>query len=613
MDRVAPDPPFWRIHMQQERKIIMKKKSVSLLLALTLVFSLFPAAAAAESGAVTPTPPSWCPEEEYAVFPGSAAYEPENWDIITQTRSEVEWGAVNLGALPLRWKFTGIPSSYTVLTGEKDKYGHEYVERYCDFGVLLEKALIEVRLLYTHDKYDGPYWTTLANTLEGGGDERLDVLTDQQRYAILLWTARGVLRYRGVGEELNEYLPYLMEFPQFSLETLTDTVIFTEEEKAAWNSQLGQSLEEHMNHITIWLDGRELEMDVAPEVKNERTMVPIRAVAEALGADVDWVQDTQEIVMTRAGVTVTMTLNSTTAAIDGETVEMDVAPYATDGRTLIPARYVAEFFGQKVDWDGNRRQVLIEEDKTVAGDSNLEQWAVNMGLIYGFQYAGSNYGLPEPYGKPICFGMYDRRAEQVESTRTGLANNWGIAGRDGLISLVQRMTPHGHNDDFQDAADIVNSLSGAGLKELIARSADTDQYMWRYTKEISERWGDKGILAWDLSRMGAMVQWGYNAGYITYEEALNLIEPAARMTAETFTSWDEFYLNYLDGYNWWARNDVYTERERYETEMKKAYGGTLPEGYEYWMALPRANYYQYTIKKTDDTLFETGVIGLSEE
>ena len=195
---------------------------------------------------------------------------------------------MNLGALPLRWKFTGIPSSYTVPTGEKDKYGHEYVERYCDFGVLLEKALIEVRLLYTHDKYDGPYWTTLANTLEGGGDERLDVLTDQQRYAILLWTARGVLRYRGVGEELNEYLPYLMEFPQFSLETLTDTVIFTEEEKAAWNSQLGQSLEEHMNHITIWLDGRELEMDVAPEVKNERTMVPIRAVAEALGADVSW-------------------------------------------------------------------------------------------------------------------------------------------------------------------------------------------------------------------------------------------------------------------------------------------------------------------------------------
>ena len=97
--------------------------------------------------------------------------------------------------------------------------------------------------------------------------------------------------------------------------------------------------------------------------------------------------------------------------------------------------------------------------------------------------------------------------------------------------LVQRMTPHGHNDDFQDAAAVVNSLSGTGLKELIARSPDTDKYMWLYTKEISERWGEKGILAWDLSRMANLVQWGYVAGYITYEEALKLIEPAVQMTA----------------------------------------------------------------------------------
>lgn len=589
----------------------MKKKSVSLLLALTLVFSLFPAAAAAESWAVTPTPPSWCPEEEYAVFPGSAAYEPENWDIITQTRSEVEWGAVNLGALPLRWKFTGIPSSYTVPTGEKDKYGHEYVERYCDFGVLLEKALIEVRLLYTHDKYDGPYWTTLANTLEGGGDERLDVLTDQQRYAILLWTARGVLRYRGVGEELNEYLPYLMEFPQFSLETLTDTVIFTEEEKAAWNSQLGQSLEEHMNHITIWLDGRELEMDVAPEVKNERTMVPIRAVAEALGADVSWDQDTQQIGLKRAGAAVTMTLNSTTATVDGAPMEMDVAPYATGGRTLIPARYVAEFFGQKVDWDGARRQVLITEDKSMAEGSNLERWAIKLGMVYGFRYYGVNYGLPDPAGHPMFFGMYDRTAEEVKSIRASLAASWGVEGREDVLALVPRMTYHGHNDDFQEAAAIANALSEAEMATLIAQSSETDQYMWPYTKEVSQQWGDKGILAWDLCRMGAMVQWAYTAGYITYREALELVEPAAQLAQETFADWDEFYLNYLDGYSWWSRADVYTLRAEFEEKLL-AERGSL-EGYEPWMAHPMAVYYMGMSNRTglfEDGLFEVGVIGL---
>ena len=588
----------------------MKKKSIPLLLALTLAFSLFPTALAAES--VTPTPPSWCPQEEYAVFPGSAAYEPENWEIITQTRAEVEWGAVNLGALPLRWKFTGLPNSYTVPTGETDKYGHPYVERYCDFGVLLEKALVEVRLLYTHDKYDGPYWTTLANTLEGGGDERLDVLTDQQRYAILLWTARGVLRYRGVGEELNEYLPYLMEFPQFRLETLTNTVIFTEEEKAEWNGQLAQSLEEHMNHITVWLDGREIEMDVLPEVKNERTMVPIRAVAEAIGADVSWDQATQQIGLQRAGVTVSMTLNSTTATVDGAPIEMDVAPYATEGRTLIPARYVAQFFGQKVDWDGAKRQVLITEDKSVAEGSNLERWAIKLGMVYGFRYYGVNYGLPEPMGHPMFFGMYDRTAEEVKSIRASLLSDWGVSGREDVLELVPRMTYHGHNDSFQEAAAIANALSEAEMAALIAQSSETDQYMWPYTKEVSQRWGDKGILAWDLCRMGAMVQWAYTAGYITYQEALELVEPAAQLAQETFSGWDEFYRNYLDGYSWWARADVYTLRAEIEEKLINERGSL--EGYEPWMAHPMAVYYVTMSQRTglmEDGLFEAGVIGLS--
>ena len=595
----------------------MKKRVFSLFLALVMAVSLVPAARAAE--AVTPTPPEWCPQEEYAVFPGSAAYEPENWVILEAARKEVKWGAINVAALPDRWKFTGLDTDYTVPTGETDKYGNPYVERFLDFGMLFEKALIEVRLNYSHDRYNGPYWTTLATTLEDGQDPRLEGLTDQQRYAILLWTARGILRYDGVGQELDKYLPYLMEFPQFSLEKLTDTPIFTADEQELFARRVANSWANFTApaNISILIDDLEVEMDVPPDVRDGRTMVPIRAVAEALGADVEWVQDTQQIVMTRAGVTVTMTLNSTTASIDDETVEMDVAPYATEGRTLIPARYVAEFFGQKVDWDGNRRQVLITEDKSVAGDSNLEQWAVNMGLIYGFQYFGSNYGLPAPYGKPIRFGMYDRTAKEVESTRTGLANNWGIESRDELISLVQRMTFHGHNDSFQDAATIVKAMNDKAFDDLVARSSTVDKYMWPYTREINQRWGDKGILAWDLSRMGAMVQWGYIAGYITYEEALALVEPAAQLTQEAFTNWDEFYLNYLDGYNWWARNDVYTAQEEYMAGLKMlekndAAGRTFPTDLPYWAGYPRANYYQYTIKKTDDTLFEIGVIGLPE-
>lgn len=69
----------------------MKRKLSALALALALGLSLSLPALGAE-GSVTPTPPEWVPAEEYAVFEGSAAYEPENWAIILQARSEVAWG-----------------------------------------------------------------------------------------------------------------------------------------------------------------------------------------------------------------------------------------------------------------------------------------------------------------------------------------------------------------------------------------------------------------------------------------------------------------------------------------------------------------------------------------
>lgn len=578
------------------------KKLLALALSLVMALGLCGPALAAEP--VTPTPPPWCPEEEYAVFPGSAAYEPENWAILTQARSEVTEEEIGLNTLSQMWKFIGLP--------DRDKETGEQ-----DFGILFEKALIQVRLLYGHDHYSGTYWTTLSTILENGGDEKLNGLTDQQRYVVLLWTARGILRYNGVGEKLNSYLTYLLKYPQFSFETLVRCDIFSEKDQERYLASVKRSWEDHNSHVEIFLDGRELDMDVTPEIKNQRTMVPIRAVAEAIGADVAWEQETKRIVMTRAGSTVTMTLDSTAADIDGKAVEMDVAPYATAGRTLIPARYVAEFFGQKVDWDGDKRQVLITEDKSMAEGSNLEAWAINMGMIRGCIDFGANYGLEEPYGRPIVFGEYRRSADEVQIVRSKLSSGWGVMKREDLIPLIQRMTPHGHNDSFREEADFINSLSPEEFLALFAMSNEVGQYMLPYVKEIDERWGDKGILAWDLSRMSNLAQWGYNAGYLTYEEALRLIEPAARMAQETFADWDEFFLNYLDGYNWWARNDVYAAKREYEANLKAVYendpyGSQQPESYEYWRTLPRGRYYEY-LRGLDDTLFTTGVIGLPDK
>lgn len=357
----------------------------------------------------------------------------------------------------------------------------------------------------------------------------------------------------------------------------------------------------HEGEIGICLDGDTYyPTDLPVQVQNGRTMVPIRDLAEKLGADVEWVQESQQIVMTRAGSTVTMTLGETAADVDGTAVEMDAAPYAVEGRTLIPARYVAEFFGQKVTWDQEKQLVVVEEDKSVAGDSNLEAWALPMGAML----VRMNYGRIEGFGGdgravPMSYSTTSGMSPvmtMAEFARETLADSWSIYGRTDLIETVASMTVAGHNLDFLEAAAIADSLTDAELEDLIAQSGEVDAYMWPYTKALSEKWGDKGILAWDLFRMSNLAQWGYAAGYVTYAEALALVEPAATLLCETFSSWEEAYENYLDGYNWWSRTDLDGQ------DVWDTYRGRL------YRSMSTGEY----AGLFDDSLFTTGVIGLPE-
>lgn len=357
----------------------------------------------------------------------------------------------------------------------------------------------------------------------------------------------------------------------------------------------------HEGEIGICLDGDTYyPTDLPVQVQNGRTMVPIRDLAEKLGADVEWVQESQQIVMTRAGSTVTMTLGKTAADVDGAAVEMDAAPYAVEGRTLIPARYVAEFFGQKVTWDQEKQLVVVEEDKSVAGDSNLEAWALPMGAML----VRMNYGRIEGFGGdgravPMSYSTTSGMSPvmtMAEFARETLADSWSIYGRTDLIETVASMTVAGHNLDFLEAAAIADSLTDAELENLIAQSGEVDAYMWPYTKALSEKWGDKGILAWDLFRMSNLAQWGYAAGYVTYAEALALVEPAATLLCETFSSWEEAYENYLDGYNWWSRTDLDGQ------DVWDTYRGRL------YRSMSTGEY----AGLFDDSLFTTGVIGLPE-
>ena len=98
----------------------------------------------------------------------------------------------------------------------------------------------------------------------------------------------------------------------------------------------------------------------APIVLNGRTMVPIRAIVESMGGVVDWDASAERITLEAQKHTVVMTLGSKAITADGAQKEMDIAPYLNDkDRTLLPVRFVAENLGTQIEWIASLERVVI--------------------------------------------------------------------------------------------------------------------------------------------------------------------------------------------------------------------------------------------------------------
>ncbi len=104
-------------------------------------------------------------------------------------------------------------------------------------------------------------------------------------------------------------------------------------------------------------------IDAEPIVSNNRTFVPFRALAEAFGATVAYDEATQSVTAELNGVTVVMTIGSATYTVNGVEKTADVAPFIKDGRTMVPVRFAAEAFGIKViptyNPDGTTADILF--------------------------------------------------------------------------------------------------------------------------------------------------------------------------------------------------------------------------------------------------------------
>lgn len=112
------------------------------------------------------------------------------------------------------------------------------------------------------------------------------------------------------------------------------------------------------NILTV--DGTKQTLDAAPALKNNRTMLPIRAVAEAAGAEVDFDDGSRTVVITGAyGDEILCPVGSTTMTVNAEETTLDTAAYINGGRTYVPVRAVTEALNMDVEWDAQSRTVTL--------------------------------------------------------------------------------------------------------------------------------------------------------------------------------------------------------------------------------------------------------------
>ncbi len=128
------------------------------------------------------------------------------------------------------------------------------------------------------------------------------------------------------------------------------------------------------------VDGAQQPIDeegTVPVIQNNRTLMPIRAIVEAMDGSVLWDEATNTATLTHTGQTIQLTIGSETATLNGNPQTLDVAPIIINGRTMLPIRFIVESFGYSVDWDAADERITITENEN--NKANLQS---NVLIVY---------------------------------------------------------------------------------------------------------------------------------------------------------------------------------------------------------------------------------------
>ena len=187
------------------------------------------------------------------------------------------------------------------------------------------------------------------------------------------WTVEQYMEEFGVTEE--EFLAEMVEEQLLRLYLDEGSQWIAHMQKEAMGGIVGQ--------LGVIVNGKYVQFpDAAPEVANGRTMVPVRALVEAVDGEVSY--EDGKIVCKTDKAAITLNVGSDKAAVEGpdagediEDIQMDCAPYIKDGRTYVPVRFLAETLGYEVGWDPLYQTVVLLDRAALAAEIDQDFTILN--------------------------------------------------------------------------------------------------------------------------------------------------------------------------------------------------------------------------------------------
>lgn len=251
-----------------------------------------------------------------------------------------------------------------------------------------------------------------------------------------------------------------------------------------------QTADYRSEQLAVQLNGQAVKFpDAQPEKANNRTMVPFRAIAEALGAEVDYnagaitaKKNGQTLAFSLGGKQLTITDDSTGKVI--KTTDVDSAPYKKSGRTYVPIRFFAEGFGLTVQWDNSVQTAVLYDRDALIADIDSRFTVLNQWLKAQPSYGQNAKALQSTVDISAAYTVFNTISGDTTYNASAKIN--ALTDENGIEATIsadlgelpQNFFPrYGYDSSIETAVyAALHDLSAADRKNLQVQLRTTDTY-----------------------------------------------------------------------------------------------------------------------------------------